>query len=219
MLCNEVKGKWSKTLQQLASQECVGNGIDSNERGGWLEDVYEWLQVSVVAIEAMLSVNSWSRGRSNNGSAHRLRVWHLMQFKCEGPVRWLRQWLGRAHSKCHLWWKSIPPQESTVHLIAKDGEGHYAWYLLKRVRRRKVERKAVKALVVCEYVYMQCVYSNKPDQTMEGRRKAVWERQREEGRTPFCQRHCLSCILMSLLFWFISLSSFYFFFYWAVRCK
>lgn len=72
----------------------------------------------------MMYINSYSCERSNNGSAHPLRVWHLTQFKCEGAVRWLRQWLGRAHSKCHLWWKSIPPQESTTNLI--DGEGERA---------------------------------------------------------------------------------------------
>lgn len=33
---------------------------------------------------------------------------------------------GRAHSKCHLRWKSILPQESTVHLIDTDGQGHHA---------------------------------------------------------------------------------------------
>lgn len=167
----------------------------------------EWLLVAVVAVVAMMSVNSYSRGGSNNGSAHSLRVWHLIQFKCEGPVRWLRQWLCRAHSKCHLWWKSITPQESTVHLIDRDGEGHYAWYLLKRVRGREAVRAAVIAVRSDVWVrgHAVCACVNKLDQTVGERRKVDWGRQRKEERTHFCQS--LSCILMSLLFRFISVSS------------
>lgn len=135
----------------------------------------KWLLVTVVV---MIPVNSYSHRRSCNGSAHGLRVWHLIQFKCEGPVRWLRQWLSVPHSKCHLWRKSIPPQESTTHLIDRDGEGHYGWYLLKRVRGREAEREAVMAARNYVWVYVRAVCVKKLNQTVEER----WKLEKGKGK-------------------------------------
>lgn len=57
----------------------------------------------------LISFNLYPHRRSCDGSNHSLRVWHLIQFKCEGPLRWYGQWLSSVPIKCHLWRKSIPP--------------------------------------------------------------------------------------------------------------
>lgn len=131
----------------------------------------------------MKLVNSYSHGGNHNRSAHRLRVWRVIQFKCEGPVRWLRQQPGsRAHSKCDLRWKSILPRESTVHLTDMDGEGHYTTIFAEE---DNVETAVISDMWVWLQVHEICVSMNKLVLKSEKSKKADWERKKE--KTQYCQ--------------------------------